>query len=85
MFFCDKNSINEIELFINEIKNNYELFNIEEIYNIISNYYPYSGIVIINDIEYLCINDNLYDIDGKAYVINIYKDDILNKNNIKHL
>ena len=81
MFFYDKKNIDEVEEFIFSIKEKLENNSINDLYKIISKKYPYSGIVLINNDKYLCVNDLLYTLDGR---IN-YIDDKFNKNNIKHL
>ena len=87
MFFCDKNKKDDVEKIIYNIIKENKLSNITilDLYKIISIYYPYSGLVIINDIEYLCVNDLYYNINGKVDNIYKYKDDKLNKNYIKYL
>ena len=89
MFFYDKENIDEIEKLLFDIKKYYNFekkeafLDINKLYSIVSIYYPYSCIVIINNKKYLCVNDLFYGLDGK--INNIFIDDKLNKSNIKHL
>lgn len=57
------------------------LFNMHDLYNIISNYYPYSCIIINDGKYYLCVNDSFYDLNGKIKYIKLSNQKVELKNN----
>ena len=56
-----------------------------ELYKVISSEYPYSGVLIVNNKKYLCVNDLFYTLEGKVDNPFNYIDNDINKSNIKHL
>ena len=83
MFFYDKKNIEEVEkLILNMSLLNSDIF---ELYKVISSEYPYSGVLIVNNKKYLCVNDLFYTLGGKVDNPFNYIDNDINKSNIKHL